>query len=281
MYYKILIVIVLFFMGNITLWAQKKELFYKCPPEAIEISIKLNKKIFLPYEPILVLLEIKNISDKPQQIGPLDFFSLNLRYRLFQSNSLVERYFLWKESLSTGWGISRSTATAPNSEVKNEELINHYLDLSKKEGQFVLEIGYPIQGQINSGTIGVVAYKTKKVTFKISKGLEKDSIVLKIFESNFNKLMDGLNFTKRELEEDTFILAFKSIGELYPDSYLVEPSVFYMAFYYLQKYTLANEISNIKKAKQLFTYFLDKYPNSVYKMLVIEYIKTCNLTLNI
>lgn len=265
--------------ASITIYAQKKEVFYKCPPEAVEISIILNKMNYLPYEPITATIELRNISNVPQQLGPLDFFSLNLRYRLFKDSSLLERYFLWKESYSIGWGISRTTATLPN-ETKNEQVIlNHYIDFKGYNGEYVFELGYPIQGEIRKGVAGVVDYKTEKKPIKIKEVLAKDTTALKIFEPNFNKLMDGLNFSKKELEGDSAVYAFDRIIITYPNSYLTEPASFYKAFYYLQKFMLSDDLADIRKADKLFSEFINKYPDTLYKGLVTEYLKSCKAIL--
>lgn len=270
---------ILCFLACVTLYAQSKDVFHKCPPEAVEIKIELNKVNYLPYEPIAATIELKNISNVPQQLGPLDFFSLNLRYQLFKDSSLLERCFLWKESYSTGWGISRTTATMPNETKKEQEILNHYIDFKDYSGEYVFEIGYPIQGEIRKGVAGVVDYKTKRKPIKINEAPARDTAALKIFEPYFNKLMDGLNFSKKELEGDSIVYAFDKIINTYPNSYLTEPASFYKAFYYLQKYMLSDDIEDIRKADKLFLAFINKYPDTVYKELVTEYLKSCKAIL--
>ncbi len=270
---------IVFVIANINVYSQDKVLFYKCPPEAIEINIKINKEVYLPYEPILAEIGIKNISDVPQQLGSLDFFSLNLRYQILKDSSLIERYFLWKESNSSGWFITRKTATQPNEIKKEQILLNHYLNLKGLKGEYIFETGYPIQGEVRKGVVGVVGYKTEKKSIKIKEVPAKDTAALKLFEPNFNKLMDGLNFSKKELEGDSVVFAFNKIIELYPSSYLTEPASFYKAFYFLQKYTLSNDIEDIRKADKLFLGFINKYPDTVFKGLVTEYLKACKAIL--
>ncbi len=276
---KKIIATILYLLACITIYAQSKEVFYKCPPEAVEIKIRLNKVNYLPYEPISATIELKNISNIPQQLGPLDFFSLNLRYRLFKDSFLLERYFLWKESYSTGWGISRTTATQPNETKKEQVILNHYIDLKGYNGEYIFEIGHPIQGEIRKGVAGVMDYKTETKPIRIKEVPVKDTAVLKLFEPNFNTLMDGLNFSKKELEGDSVIYAFDKIINTYPNSYLSEPARFYKAFYYLQKYMLSDDIEDIKKADKLFSTFINKYPDTVYKGLITEYLKTCKAIL--
>lgn len=276
---KLFIITILLLFAGIFTTAQNKELFYKCPPEAVEITIKLNKEVYLPYEPMLAKIELKNISDVPQQLGPLDLFTQNLRYQVFKDGLLMERYFLWKESYSIGWGISRKTATLPKEIKKEQVLLNHYIDINGGEGEFKFEIGYPIQGELSKGVVGIVNYKTEKKLFRIKKVPAKDTAALKLFEPNFKKLMNGVNFSKKELEGDSVVYAFNRIIELYSGSYLSEPASFYKAFYYLQKYILSNDIENIRTASQLFMTFINKYPETVYKELVAEYLKSCKAIL--
>ncbi len=270
---------IVFVIVNITVYSQDKVLFYKCPPEAIDINIKLNKEVYLPYEPILAEIELKNISDVPQQLGSLDFFSLNLRYQVLKDNSLLERYFLWKESESSGWFLTSETATQPNQIKKESIILNHYIDFKGYYGKYIFEIGYPIQGELRKGVIGVVDYKTEKKSIKIKRVPNKDTAALQLFEPNFNKLMDGLNFSKKELEGDSVVFAFNKIIELYPNSYLTESASFYKAFYFLQKFTLSNDIEDIRKADKLFLVFINKYPDTPFKGLVAEYLKACKAIL--
>jgi hypothetical protein len=276
---KIYYTITMFLLCQATAFAQKQFKYYPSNHEAAEISILLNKKEYLPYEPILAEIQIKNISDVPQQFGPLDFFSLNLRYRIFKDSLILERYFLWRESYSIGWGISRKTATQPNELKKEQVILNHYIDFKGYKGKYVFELGYPIQGEIRKGIAGVVDYKTGKKTIKIKEAPAKDTAALKLFEPNFNKLMDGLNFSKKELDGDSAVYAFNKIIESYPNSYLSESAGFYKAFYFLQKYTLSNDIEDIRKADKLFLDFINKYPDTVFKGLVAEYLKSCKAML--
>ncbi len=279
MLYKKITAFTLCLFASIIIYAQKKEVFHKCPPEAVEISVVLNRVNYLPYEPITAIIKLKNISDVPQQLGPLDFFLLNFRYQLFKDSSLLERYFLWKESYSVGWGISRTTATPPNETKKEQVILNHYIDFEGYDGEYIFELGYPIQGEIRKGVAGVVDYKTEKTPIKINEVPAKDTAALKIYEPNFNKLMDGLNFSKKELEGDSAVYAFNQIINTYPNSYLAEPASFYKAFYYLQKFMLSDDIEDIKEANKLFLAFIDKYPDTVFKGLVIEYLKSCKAIL--
>jgi len=271
--------ITMFLLCYATTFAQNQFKYYPSNHEAAEISIFLNKKEYFPYEPILAEIQIRNISDVPQQFGPLDYFYLNLRYQILKDNSLMERYFLWKESNSSGWFITRKTATQPNEIKKEQILLNHYLNLKGLKGEFIFEAGYPIQGEVRKGVVGVVGYKTEKKSIKIKEVPAKDTAALKLFEPNFNKLMDGLNFSKKELEGDSVVFAFNKIIELYPSSYLTEPASFYKAFYFLQKYTLSNDIEDIRKADKLFLGFINKYPDTVFKGLVTEYLKACKAIL--
>ncbi|GEM_PF-4730267 len=271
--------ITMFLLCYATTFAQNQFKYYPSNHEAAEISIFLNKKEYFPYEPILAEIQIRNISDVPQQFGPLDYFYLNLRYQILKDNSLIERYFLWKESNSSGWFITRKTATQPNEIKKEQILLNHYLNLKGLKGEFIFEAGYPIQGEVRKGVVGVVGYKTEKKSIKIKEVPAKDTAVLKLFEPNFNKLMDGLNFSKKELEGDSVVFAFNKIIDSYPNSYLAEPAGFYKAFYFLQKYTLSNDIEDIRKADKLFLGFINKYPDTVFKGLVTEYLKACKAIL--
>lgn len=271
--------ITMFLLCYATTFAQNQFKYYPSNHEAAEISIFLNKKEYFPYEPILAEIQIRNISDVPQQFGPLDYFYLNLRYQILKDNSLMERYFLWKESNSSGWFITRKTATQPNEIKKEQILLNHYLNLKGLKGEFIFEAGYPIQGEVRKGVVGVVGYKTEKKSIKIKEVPAKDTAALKLFEPNFNKLMDGLIFSKKELEGDSVVFAFNKIIELYPSSYLTEPASFYKAFYFLQKYTLSNDIEDIRKADKLFLGFINKYPDTVFKGLVTEYLKACKAIL--
>jgi len=269
----------MFLLCYATTFAQNQFKYYPSNHEAAEISIFLNKKEYFPYEPILAEIQIRNISDVPQQFGPLDYFYLNLRYQILKDNSLIERYFLWKESNSSGWFITRKTATQPNEIKKEQILLNHYLNLKGLKGEFIFEAGYPIQGEVRKGVVGVVGYKTEKKSIKIKEVPAKDTAALKLFEPNFNKLMDGLNFSKKELEGDSVVFAFNKIIDSYPNSYLAEPAGFYKAFYFLQKYTLSNDIEDIRKADKLFLGFINKYPDTVFKGLVTEYLKACKAIL--
>lgn len=271
--------ITMFLLCYATTFAQNQFKYYPSNHEAAEISIFLNKKEYFPYEPILAEIQIRNISDVPQQFGPLDYFYLNLRYQILKDNSLMERYFLWKESNSSGWFLTEKTATQPNEIKKEQILLNHYLNLKGLKGEFIFEAGYPIQGEVRKGVVGVVGYKTEKKSIKIKEVPAKDTAALKLFEPNFNKLMDGLNFSKKELEGDSVVFAFNKIIELYPSSYLTEPASFYKAFYFLQKYTLSNDIEDIRKADKLFLGFINKYPDTVFKGLVTEYLKACKAIL--
>lgn len=271
--------ITMFLLCYATTFAQNQFKYYPSNHEAAEISIFLNKKEYFPYEPILAEIQIRNISDVPQQFGPLDYFYLNLRYQIFKNDSLIERYFLWKESNSSGWFLTEKTATQPNEIKKEQVVLNHYLDFKGYNGEYIFELGYPIQGEIRKGVAGVVDYKTEKKPIKIKEAPAKDTAALKLFEPNFNKLMDGLNFSKNELEGDSVFFAFNKIIELYPNNYLTEPASFYKAFYFLQKYTLTNDIEDIRKADNLFFDFINKYPDTVFKGLVAEYIKTCKAIL--
>lgn len=276
---KIYYTITIFLLCQATTYAQNRFKYYPSNHEAAEISILLNKKGYFPYEPITAEIQIRNISDVPQQFGPLHFFYLNLRYQIFKDSSLLERYFLWKESESTGWFLTEKTATQPNETKKEQVILNHYIDFKGYNGEYVFEIGYPIQGEVRKGVVGVVGYKTKKKPIKIKEAPLKDTAALKLFEPCFNKLMDGLNFSKKELEGDSVVFAFNKIIELYPSSYLTEPANFYSAFYYLQKYTLSNDVEDIRKANKLFLDFINRYPDTVYKELVTEYLKSCKAIL--
>jgi hypothetical protein len=270
-------ILILIFCKNII---SQDERYYPSNHEAVEISIQLNKEKYLPYEPILINLQLKNISEAPQQLGPLGFFSQNLRYHVIKDSSILERYFLWKESYSTGWFESKETATPPQEQKTHQVVINHFLNLESNIGEYVFELGYPIQGEVRKGVVGVVGYKTKKENFTIQKVPTRDTAALNIYKPNFEKIMAGLNFTQKELQGDSAIHAFNRIIKNYPDSYLTEPSFFYKAFYFLQKFTVTNNIEDIRKAKQLFIEFKKKYPKTVYLGLVKEYLRSCNALLN-
>jgi hypothetical protein len=276
---KIYYTITIFLLCQVTTFSQNRFKYYPSNHEAAEISILLNKKEYFPYEPILAEIQIRNISDVPQQFGPLHFFYLNLRYQIFKDSSLLGRYFLWKESESSGWFLTAKTATQPKEIKKEQVVLNHFLDFKGYNGEYIFEIGYPIQGEVRKGVVGVIGYKTEKKPIKIKEVPTKDTAALKLFEPNFNKLMDGLNFSKKELEGDSVVFAFNKIIELYPSSYLTEPASFYTAFYYLQKYTISNDIEDIRKADKLFSGFKNKYPDTVFKGLVAEYIKVCKAIL--
>lgn len=260
-------------------FAQGKFRYYPSNHEAAEISILFNKTEYLPYEPVLVEIQIRNISDVPQQFGPFNFFYQNLRYQIYQNSSLLERYFIWKESESSGWFLTNETATQPNQIKKESVILNHYIDFKGYNGEYIFEIGYPIQGEIRKGVVGVVDYKIVTKPIKTKEVPTKDTAALQLFEPNCNKLMDGLNFSKKELEGDSVVFAFNKIMDLYPNSYLIEPASFYKAFYFLQKYMLSNDIEDIRKADTLFSGFINKYPDTVFKGLVAEYLKACKAIL--
>ncbi|SDD02468.1 hypothetical protein SAMN05216323_10732 [Williamwhitmania taraxaci] len=173
---KIWFLVMCFILAHMSAFSQEKLLFYKCQPESMEINIILDKEEYFPYEPILLEIHLKNISDVPQQFGSLNFFSLNLRYQVFNNELLMDRYFLWQNSESAGWFLTKGTSTNPSDFKKEQTLINHYVDFKDHSGEFVMEIGFPIQGELRKGVFGVVDYNTKKKDL----ALFSDNVVAKI-----------------------------------------------------------------------------------------------------
>lgn len=280
MTFKLYILLFLIFVLNFDVLSQKKNMYDRCSPESIEMSINLNKKSYLPFEPILAEITFKNISERPQQFGSLNFFSLNIKYRVINGNNLLNRYYLWGETTSTGWFITSETSVQPK-EVKEEKiLLNHFLDFKTYLGKYDFSVGFPIFGKLDNGTVGITDYKTIQKKIEIIQPIDKDSLGLNLYTSTFNKIMDGLNFSKNELETDSAIVIFNYIIKQYPSSYLVEPSHFYKGFYFLQKYSLTNDKADIKKAKELLINFKGSYPESAYDHLIIEYLKTCSSILD-
>ena len=230
---KIFCVCIFLIISYSFVFSQNQSLIYRCKPEDVGISITLNKDAFLPYEPILVDVELKNISDSDQQFGPIDIFSNNILYKVLRKDSTVNKYYLWNGMHSAGWFLSSGSATKPNEKETYRFILNHYFDLQSVTDNYKIEIGFPELGYIRKDVVGIVDYKTETEYFEVKEVPSKDTIPLKIFGANINKIMNWNYSENDQLQKDSIDFKFSELISSFPDSYLVEPSAFYIAFYYM------------------------------------------------
>lgn len=114
-------------------WAQTP------PPQ---LTLTTEKQTYQLGEPIALTMMLTNVSDEPQQYGPVRVLGSRLRLRILDAAlQEVPGFGYWGDDVGAPWIENALTATLPGETEQGSLLITHFYDLTQA-GTYTLELDY-------------------------------------------------------------------------------------------------------------------------------------------
>jgi len=229
--------------------------------ESLSIILQTNKKVYYPFETIVLTTEFKNISKGNQWYYEPKIVGTPVQYKIYYKRKEIHPYSQFDEIIGKGGGreISEETAIKPGLSKKSSGVISKYFDLSKCYGIITIEIGYPKFTFIEGQGEKLSGHKTASTTVKIIKEPAEETIPVQLFSETVSRLL-GRNGYDDKVKE-----SLEKILNEYPNSYLIDQVYYFLTYYYYQAYNNEHKPEQLEAAKKYLADFFQRFPQSAYR----------------